>query len=412
MNPATGSLDASYPLLISADDHIVEPPDLWTSRLPKKYRDIGPHVVRQRIPNMDRVTLDDTHVAESDDGQWADVWHYEDRTFPLMLQAAAAGFPKSEVGIRATTFDEIRPGCWKPAERLADMDTSGVEAQVCFPNLAPVRFCGQGFLDAKDKDLALLGVQAYNDFMLDEWSAGSGGRLIPCGLIPLWDVSLAAAEVRRVAGRGMKAICFSEAPMYLGLPTIHKGYWNPLWEACQETGTVVMIHIGSSSNVTVPSGKDAPQSEFQVLVSLNAIGAVVDWLFSGVVVDYPQLKVCFAECQIGWLPYYLQRMDQMWQQERVYMASEYERIPELPSTYFKSNMYVTFFDDPVGLKLLDELGEDNVLCETDYPHNDTTWPTSQADLRKQTTGAGLTDAQTFKVVRGNAIKLFGLEGAL
>jgi predicted TIM-barrel fold metal-dependent hydrolase len=280
---------------------------------------------------------------------------------------------------------------------------------VCFPNLAPVRFCGQGFLEAKDKELALLGVKAYNDFMLDEWCAGSNGRLISCGLIPLWDVDLAAAEVRRVAARGMKAICFSEAPMYLGLPTIHKGYWDPLFRACEETDTVVMIHIGSSSNVSVPSGADAPQSEFQMLVTLNATGAVVDWLFSGVLIDFPRLKVGLAECQIGWLPYYLQRMDEVWLQERPYMAEEHARVPELPSTYFHSNMYVTFFSDPVGLRLLDIIGVDNVMCETDYPHNDTTWPTSQDQLRQQTEAAGLDAVQTEKIIRGNARKLFRLD---
>jgi predicted TIM-barrel fold metal-dependent hydrolase len=401
----------AYPRLVSADDHIVEPPDLWSKRLPAKYRDIGPHVLRQRIPRMSRVTLD-MQVAETDDGDWADVWHYEDKRFPIMLQAAAAGMPRNEVGIRPTTFDEMRPGCWQPKARVADMDVAGIDAQVCFPNLAPVRFAGQGFLEAKDKELALLCVRAYNDFVLDEWCAGSNGRLVQCGLIPLWDAELATAEVRRTAARGMRAICFSEAPMHLGLPTIHKGYWNPLFQACEETETVVMIHIGSSSNISVPSGTDAPQSEFQMLVSLNAAAAVVDWLFSGVVVDYPGLKVCFAESQVAWLPYYLQRMDQMWQQDRVYMAEEYARIPELPSDYFKSNMYVTFFNDPLGLRLLDDIGEDNVLCETDYPHNDTTWPTSQDDMRKQTEAAALTPAQTEKVIRGNAIKLFRLEGVL
>lgn len=401
-------MSSSYPLIVSADDHIVEPPDLWTSRLPEKYREVGPRVVRQKVPAFgNKVTLD-MKVDAAEDGEWADVWYYEDQRFPLMLQAAAAGFPRNEVGIRATTLDEIRPGCWQPAERIKDMDIAGVEAQLCFPNLAPVRFCGQGFLDAKDKELALLGVQAYNDFIVDEWCAGSGGRLIPCGLIPLWDVDLAAAEVRRVAARGIHAICFSEAPMHLGLPTIHTGYWNPLFQACEETGTVVMIHIGSSSNVTTPSGKDAPQSEFQMLTNLNATGSIVDWLFAGVVVDFPMLKVCFAECQLGWLPYYLQRMDEMWQQERPYMSEQYARTPELPSTYFKNHMYVTFFSDVLGLRLLDDIGVDNVIYGTDYPHNDTTWPDSQAELQKQTVAAGLTPEQTEKVVRGNARALFGL----
>lgn len=397
-----------YPLLISADDHVVEPPDLWTSRLPAKYQEIGPRVVRQRIPKITKGSIN-MQVTESADGDWADVWYYEDLRSPLMLQSAAAGFPRNEVGVRATTFDEIRPGCWQQKARLEDMDFAGVEAQVCFPNVAPVRFCGQAFLEGKDKELALLCIQAYNDYILDEWCAGSGGRLVPCGIIPLWDATLAAEEVRRTAAKGMRGMCFSEAPYHLGLPSIHKGYWDPFFEACAETQTVVMIHIGSSSHVDVPSGEDTPQGEYTVVTTLNATASVVDWLFSGVVVRFPALKVLFAECQIGWLPYYLQRMDEMWEQDRAYMKEQYEVAPNLPSSYFRSNLYVTFFSDQLGLRLLDDLGVDNVLCETDYPHNDTTWPDSQAYLRKQTEAVGLDKVTTEKIVRGNAIRLFRID---
>ena len=397
-----------YPLLISADDHVVEPPDVWTSRLPTRYQEIGPRVVRQRIPRIEKGSID-MQVTESDDGEWADVWHYEGLRSPLMLQSAAAGFPRNEVGVRAVTFDEIRPGCWQPKERLKDMDIAGVEAQVCFPNVAPVRFCGQVFLKAEDKDLALLCVKAYNDWILDEWCAGSGGRLVPCGIIPLWDAQLAADEVRRTAARGMRGMCFSEAPFYLGLPTIHTSYWDPFFAVCEETDTVVMIHIGSSSRVNVPSGEDTPQGEYTVITTLNATASIVDWLFSGVVVRFPKLKVLFAECQIGWLPYYLQRMDEMWEQDRAYMKEQYAAVPDLPSSYFRSNLYVTFFSDQLGLRLLDDLGAENVLCETDYPHNDTTWPTSQDYLRKQTEAVGLDDVTTEKIVRGNALRLFRMD---
>jgi predicted TIM-barrel fold metal-dependent hydrolase len=144
------------------------------------------------------------------------------------------------------------------------------------------------------------------------------------------------------------------------------------------------------------------------MVTLNATGSIVDWLFSGVLVRYPGLKVCFAECQIGWLPYYLQRMDEMWEQDRAYMSDQYEKVPDLPSSYFRRNLYVTFFSDPLGLRLLSDIGPDNVLCETDYPHNDSTWPVSQEYLRKQTTAAGLSQLDTEKIARGNARKLFRL----
>jgi predicted TIM-barrel fold metal-dependent hydrolase len=397
-----------YPLLVSADDHVVEPPDLWTSRLPAKYRDIGPRVVRQRVSRIEKASLN-LQVGEADDGAWADVWHYEDLRVPLMLQSAAVGFPRNEVGLRAITFDEMRPGCYQPKERLADMNIAGVDAQLCFPNVAPIRFCGQGFLDAKDRELALLGVRAYNDYILDEWCAGSEGRLIPCGIIPLWDVTLAVDEVYRAAARGMRGMCFSEAPAHLGLPSIHSGYWDPFFAACEETQTVVMIHIGSSSHVELPSKDDTPMGEFTLMVTLNATGSIIDWLFSGVLVRYPRIKVCFAECQIGWLPYYLQRMDEMWEQDRAYMSDQYEKVPDLPSSYFRSNLYVTFFSDPLGLRLLSDIGVDNVLCETDYPHNDSTWPESRAYLRKQTIAAGLDGVATEKVARGNARRLFRLD---
>ena len=137
-----------------------------------------------------------------------------------------------------TTFDEIRPGCWKQPERLADMDANHVEAAVCFPNVLP-RFCGQAFLERDDKELAGLCVKAYNDWIIDEWCAGEGdGRLIPLTLIPLWDPAGAAEEIRRCAAKGSFAITFPENPYPLGLPSIHhpSHHWDPVFTACQETG--------------------------------------------------------------------------------------------------------------------------------------------------------------------------------
>lgn len=401
---------SEFPAVVSADDHVVEPPHVWTSRLPASYRDIGPHVVRQRIAPLDRPGLN-LPVVETDDGVWTDVWHYEDFRDPLPVQAAAVGFPREEVTLRTVTFDEIRLGCYDPHARLADMDEAGIEAQLCFPNVFPVRFCGQGFLRGKDKDLALLCVQAYNDYILDEWCAGSGGRLIPCGIVPLWDADLAVAEVHRTAAQGMRVMSFSEAPAYLGLPSIHSGYWDPFFRACEETGTVLGIHIGSSSHVETPSD-DVPQGEVNVLIAANATTSLVDWLFSGLFVTHPKLKVFFAECQIGWVPYYLQQLDEMWHYHRHYLKEWVEKVPQPPSSYFRSNVHVTFFADLVGLRQLDAIGVDNVMAETDYPHADSRWPNSQADLRKQIETVGLDPVATEKIMRGNARRLFGLDAQL
>jgi predicted TIM-barrel fold metal-dependent hydrolase len=394
--------------IISADDHIVEPAHLWASRLPARYAARGPRIVREKvsIAAHDTPDLRMQSAGPSADGQWGDVWYFEDRREPLMTIGAAVGFPAERIGLQPVTFEELRPGCFDPCQRLADMDVAGVQASLCFPNLAPVRFCGQGFLEATDKELARECVRAYNDFVLDEWCAGSGGRLIPCGILPLWDVELAVGEARRVAARGMRALCFSEAPAHLGLPSLHAGYWDPLFGACEETGTVLMVHIGSSSRIPLPS-PDAPVGEANLLLTCNASTALVDWLFSGLFVRYPGLKVCLAECQIGWVPYYLQRCDEVWREHRGW--SGIGSIPAPPSQYFRTNMYVTFFSDEFGLRNLDAIGPDNVLAETDYPHSDSTWPDSLATVNGQLAAAGISGPTAEKVLRGNAAQLFQLD---
>ena len=208
------------PRIISVDDHVVEPPDLWSSRLPAKYQDRGPRIKRQRITLGGATTGGGTMSwVEDKDGAWSDVWYYDDLVSPLMMLSAAVGF--DEVGFNLTTFDEIRKGAWDKHERLADMAANHVDAAICFPNTLP-RFCGQTFYEREDKELALLCVKAYNDWMIDEWSAGEGkGKLIPLTMIPLWDPNLAADEVRRCAAKGSFAVTFPENPHPLGLPSIH-----------------------------------------------------------------------------------------------------------------------------------------------------------------------------------------------
>ena len=185
---------ADIPLIISVDDHVVEPPDLWTSRLPKKYLDRGPRVERDSaVFHFEGGNF--TFEKGVEGGEPCDWWLYDDLVYPFPKLSAAVGFP--ELDVTPTTFDEIRAGCWKQPERLADMDTNYTEASICFPNTLP-RFCGQTFYERADHDLALLCVQAYNDWVIDEWCAGDGkGRLIPLALLPLWDVDLCVQEIQR-----------------------------------------------------------------------------------------------------------------------------------------------------------------------------------------------------------------------
>jgi predicted TIM-barrel fold metal-dependent hydrolase len=302
-------------------------------------------------------------------------------------------------------MDDMRPGCWQQGPRLEDMDVNHVEASLAFPSFP--RFCGQTFLERTDKELADLCVKAYNDWMFDEWCAGTGGRLIPLPIVQLWDANLAAAEVRRNAARGGRSICFSEIPPFLGLPSVHDadGYWDPLWAACAETGTVVSMHIGSSSKMPSTSA-DAPAAVGSTLTYMNAAMSLTDFLMSGVFERFPKLEVAYSEGQIGWIPYALERADTVWDKHEAWQKAK-ALIPEPPSSYYYGRIYGCFTADHHGLHSLSEVGEDNICFETDYPHTDTTWPNSKEYIEKML--ADFDDDICYKVLRGNAIKMLELD---
>jgi predicted TIM-barrel fold metal-dependent hydrolase len=391
------------PWIVSLDDHVVEPPDVWTKRLPAKYRDVGPHIVMAPpgTPVLDGGTYREAPGTEGDPVAW---WFYEDQQYSVKRLIAAAGYPAEEIGFDAITFDQMRPGCWQPQARLDDMTMNHVEASLAFPNYP--RFCGQIFLKGEDKELARLCVEAYNDWQVEEWCAGSGGRLIPLCLIPLWDVELAAAEVRRNAARGVRAVAFSELPPWLGLPSIHSGYWDPFFAACAETDTVVAMHIGSGTK-TINSSDDAPDAVQAVNMFANSALSLIDFLFSGVLVRFPQLKLLYAEAQIGWIPYVLERVDDVWDVHRGWSQSQ-RNVSEPPSQYYYRQVVSCFFKDGVGVENLDRVGRDNIAFETDYPHQDSTWPNTHQVAKEL---FGHLDAETVhKIVRGNAIRFLGLEG--
>ena len=398
---------AEIPMIISVDDHVIEPPDLWSSRLPQKYRDRGPRIERKRVmmggtPGGGQAGT----WVETEEADWADVWYYDDLVSPLMMLSAAVGF--DEVGFKLTTFDEIRKGTWDKTERLADMAANHVDAAICFPNTLP-RFCGQTFAEREDKDLALLCVKAYNDWMIDDWSAGEGrGKLIPLTIVPLWDVQMAADEVRRCAAKGSFAVTFPENPYPLGLPSIHdkNDYWRPFFLACEETGTVVNMHIGSSSKMPSTS-PDAPFIISSTLTFQNAMGSLLDYVFSGTLARYPSLTLAYSEGQVGWMPYILERADKLWEERS--NNSFGSSLPEPPSSYIPGRVYGCMFDDATGLRNRDVIGMDQICFEVDYPHADSTFPVSKETLAKICTEADLDDGEIYKLARGNAIRAFGLE---
>ena len=388
------------PKIISADDHVIEPAHVWQDRMPSKHKELAPKIV---IAPQGEMTLNDGVWLETPGtgDKMAAWWHFENKRYQIKQMVACPGIPPEEVTMEGVTYDDIAPGCYDPIARLADMDINHVEASLCFPNYP--RFCGQLFSEADDLELGLLCVQAYNDWMIDEWCGSSGGRLIPLCIVPLWDAELAAKEIYRVAEKGCRAVAWSELPAWLGRPGIHGDFWDPFLKACEETQTVICMHIGSGTK-TVQTSPEAPTVVTANLIVCNSAASMIDWIFSGKFEQFPNLKLLYAESQIGWIPYFIERADDTWRTHQ--WAQGEKRIPKPPSHYYKKHVYSCFFKDTVGIDLLDRIGEDNVLFETDYPHQDGTFPNTLAIAEEL---FGHLEQETIdKIARDNAIKLFGL----
>jgi predicted TIM-barrel fold metal-dependent hydrolase len=396
------------PLFISVDDHVVEPRDLWQERLPSKYRNVGPQVRRQKgrvVYNAARQP--DFAPGDGPDDHWCDVWYYEDVAWPLHAAYAAIGPVAGKPATAALTYDDILPGCFDQQQRLSDMDLNHTEASLCFPTVP--RFCGQLFLNRKNVEVAELCVRAFNDWMIDDWAGGAGrGRLIPLTLVPLWDAALAAAEVRRCAEKGSHAVAFSESPSELGLPSIHTGEWEPFFAACNDTDTVINMHIGSSSRQPQTS-PGAPMISMVPLTTELSVHCLIDWLLSGVLERHKALKIALSEAQVGWMPFILDRLDSAWRRSKNYDPGIYALIPEPPSRYVKDRVFACVFDDAVGLANRDHIGMGQIMFETDYPHADSTFPESKQVAEKMIAESGLSTEEARQFLRTNAIACYGLQ---
>jgi predicted TIM-barrel fold metal-dependent hydrolase len=394
----SGSDDRTYDIdwMISVDDHVIEPPNVWQDRIPAALRDRAPKLVKD------------------DDGQ---AWVYEGKRMAVEGLAAAAGKDKTEWRPDLNSYSDMRPGCYDPVERVKDMEIDGVLASMCFPSFP--RFCGQVFLEASDKELALLCVQAYNDWMIDEWCGAVPGRFIPLTIVPLWDPLAAASELERCAAKGAKAFSFSENPTKLGLPSLYAKdkHWDPLFATAAETGMVVCTHIGSSSALP----KTAPDSALivsVVLTPVNAVFSLVDWLFSGMLVRHPKLKLALSEGGIGWVPYILERAEYAVDRHRFWAARDdvqfkgnaveglgNEYLPDLDvRDLFRNHVYGCFIDDEFGAQNIDAIGVENVMAEADYPHTDSSWPHSLDTIKKRLTHRS--DEDVWKILQGNARRVF------
>jgi len=363
--------------LISVDDHVLEPPDMFDGRLPAALQARAPHVER--------------------DAGGIDWWVFEDDRVPLLGADALATWEFEQKFLGPVNFDQVRPGTYRVDARVRDMDINGVAASLSFPS-GPFGFAGQRFLRMNDRALALASMRAYNDWVAEAWTAPYPERIIPCQIPWLADVEVAADEIRRNAGRGFKAVAFSENPEKLGLPSIHTRYWDPLFAACEETGTVVNLHVGSSSETLIPSS-DSPPEIIGLLFTVNALAACAEWLYAKIAVRFPDIRIALSESGIGWVAMLVDKLEYM---ARTGVAWDEPSIS--PVDLLRRNFWFSTFYDPRSLALREDIGVDRIMIESDYPHFDSSWPDTQRIVGRQL--EGIADGDVERITHRNASELY------
>jgi predicted TIM-barrel fold metal-dependent hydrolase len=337
--------------VIDVDTHIVEPYDLWTSRVSTdKWGDLVPHV-----------------VWSEDRGE--EVWLSGDRILGAAAAPAQAGFDKAPP-FYPKTLAEADPRTWRVADRLATMDDYGIWAQVLYPNVAG--FGGGRFAANRDAELNLLLIQAYNDYLVD-LAAEAPGRFIPIMGLPFWDVDLCVAEAERCAAAGHRGIIMSQQPDHFGQPMLSDPHWDPLWASAQDLGLPINFHIGggdmSGAKLLAPSaGEVANYASFPATFFVANSRTIATVIGGGICHRFPRLNFVSVESGVGWIPFALQALDWMWVECRV--TDEHPEYDLLPSEYFRRQIYGCFwFEHGTMLDAtLETIGADNVLYETDFPH--------------------------------------------
>jgi predicted TIM-barrel fold metal-dependent hydrolase len=370
-------------ILISVDDHVIEPPDLFVGHLDAKYQDRAPKLVRNE--------------------EGSDVWVFGKVVMETAALNAVAGRPKEEYGLEPQSLDEVRPGCYDVHERVKDMDAGGVLASMNFPSFPT--FTARVFA-SEDPELSLALVRAYNDWHIDEWCGAYPERFIPMAVPVIWDPELTAAEIRRVAKKGCHSLSFTENPAALGYPSFHDEYWDPVWRACCDTETVLSIHLGSSGRLSIPA-VDSPPDVMITLQPMNIQSAAADLLWSRVLKQFPALRVALSEGGTGWIPYFLERVDRTFEMHNAWTLQDFGG--RLPSEVFREHFLTCFISDPVGIELRERIGLDNIAWEADYPHSDSMWPGAPEELATEFAKYGVTDDEAAKITYENAMRWYSFD---
>ena len=380
--------------IISADTHILEPPDIWKNHLPSKYQDDAPRLVK--------------------DHQGGDAWQFGNADPDPIGLVSTPGKRFEEFKWWGVSYDDIRPACFNGKERLVDMDMDGLDAEIHFP---PQRTIGH-WLGHPDQDISLAGIDAYNDFLWTEWMASDPERLIGLMQVPNLSVDKGIEYLKRSKEVGFKGVVISSWPS--GGETISEDD-DRFWEVAEDLNVTIAIHIRlvsrdagvkrfQAGKAISPGVSDRTKAQkAKAIGGLSSVFSVTpdligQFIFTGVFDRFPKLQVVWVETGVGWIPHFVEQMDDRYWRNRGWGEID---IKHEPSFYWFNNMAATFMVDFNGVMQRHSVGVDNMLWSTDYPHHGNDFPYSRKVINEMMTDVPADERE--KILAGNAVRLWHLE---
>ncbi len=372
-------------ILVSVDDHVVEPPSLseyFRDHVPAKFKDRVPRVIRRE--------------------NGTDAWLIEGKELSTFGLNAVQGRPREDWGSDPANFDQVRPGCYDVHERVRDMNANGVLASLNFPSW--IGLGGQFFVQSDDTEYVAAMIRAYNDWHIDEWCGAYPGRFIPLGVSGfVLGAEFMAEEIHRVAEKGCHAVSWHPEGHRFGKPDIHGDEWDPAWQACNDAGTVAVFHFGGFPSFM-------PRTPFSVIPHSMPFSTAIfaaELLWSPIMQKFDKIKMSLAEGGIGWIPYFLEKADFVYEHHRAWTGADFG--DKLPSQVFREHMQGCFIDDETGLRNRHYIGIETIAWECDYPHSDSTWPQSPETVMKSLVATEIPDDEIDLVTWANACRWYDFD---
>ena len=386
-------------IMISIDDHVVEPPDVFARHMPERFKDRVPKLIN----DVEGTGRGVGGRAPSRYAVGIDRWVFQDQSIGVPGIGAVMSWPHEEWSSDPANLSEMRPGAYDARERVRDMNANGTLASMNFPTFPG--FSATHLARMPDRELTNFTLSAYNDWLIDEWAASAPGRFLPMSVVPFFDVEASVAEIHRVAKKGSLAVTLPETPYGIGAPDFASGYWDPIFEALCDTGQVACLHIGGAYGLLQrPEG--TPIDDVLMLCPQLTAVACNDILLSGRLRMFPQLRFALSEGGIGWIPFFLDRFENVVRHNASWARAEQLPPGKTATEIFREHFMACFITDPSTLRLRDRIGVESIAWECDYPHSDSRWPRSPEMLLEELEAAACTDAEIDAITWKNVARFF------